>query len=179
RREPFLTACHIAGDDAALQHTVEQSHPPALEFPYAQGPLIHQVVTVAPGVLWVRLPLPFALDHINVWLLRDGAGWTLVDTGIASDVTRAAWEHMLADVLEGDPVARVIATHAHPDHLGLAHWFTERYACTLWMTQGEYLNAHAVWNDVAGYGSAALGRLFAQHGLERTRVDAIVTRGNL
>src|SRR5205814_7795484 len=102
-----------------------------------------------------------------------------VEVGIAGDVTRDAWERMVADVLEGDAIVRVIAPHAHPDHLGLAHWFTERYGCPLWMTQGEYLNAHAVWNDVAGYGSAALGRLFAQHGLEQTRVDAIVARGNL
>ena len=88
---------------------------------------------VAPGVRWLRMPLPFALDHINLWLLRDTPGrrregWTIVDCGIANDATRAAWEQVFANELQGLPVLRVIVTHMHPDHIGLAHWLTERWS---------------------------------------------------
>ncbi len=78
------------------------------------------VKQVAPGVFWLRMKLPFALNHINLWLLEDGAGWTIIDCGIANDETRASWEQIFATCLNGKPVTRVIATHCHPDHLGLA-----------------------------------------------------------
>jgi glyoxylase-like metal-dependent hydrolase (beta-lactamase superfamily II) len=92
---------------------------------------------VAPGVRWLRMALPFALDHINLWLLRDRIdgrdGWTVVDCGIDDDdTTRAQWEQVFASQLEGLPVLRVIVTHMHPDHIGLAHWLTER-----WSTPGH------------------------------------------
>ena len=87
---------------------------------------------VAPGVRWLRMRLPFALDHINLWLLRDRLegvdGWTLIDCGIADDDTRANWERIFATQLQGLPVLRVIVTHMHPDHLGLAHWLCARWS---------------------------------------------------
>ena len=94
-----------------------------------------EAIAVAPGVRWLRMALPFALDHINLWLLRDaidGAngpvpGWTLVDCGIDNPPTRAAWEQIFAHHLDGLPVLRLIVTHLHPDHIGLAHWLTERW----------------------------------------------------
>ena len=101
-----------------------------------------EAIEVAPGIWWIRMPLPFALDHINLWLLRDGQdgpngkqqGWTIVDCGISNDATRAAWEQVFAEHLDGLPVLRVIVTHMHPDHIGLAHWLTERWNCRLWIT---------------------------------------------
>ncbi len=87
---------------------------------------------VAPGVRWVRMQLPFALDHINLWLLRDEIdgcpGWTVVDCGITNAETQGAWEQVFAAHLDGLPVLRVLATHFHPDHLGLAHWLCERWS---------------------------------------------------
>ena len=73
--------------------------------------------------MWLRLPLPMALDHVNCYALDDGEGWTLVDTGFDSRKTRAIWEALLAGPLAGKPVGRVIVTHYHPDHVGLAGWF--------------------------------------------------------
>ncbi len=102
---------------------------------------------VAPGVLRLRLPLPFALDHINVWALRDGDGWTVVDTGINGARSIAAWEAALAGPLEGRAVKRVIATHMHPDHIGLAGWFTRRFGCPLLMTRLEYLTCRVLAAD--------------------------------
>ena len=98
-----------------------------LEFPVASPPSAGETIAIAPGIWWLRMPLPFALDHINLWLLEDGAQWTIVDCGYTSVEAKAAWDKVFAERLGGKPVARIIATHYHPDHIGLAHWLTERW----------------------------------------------------
>jgi glyoxylase-like metal-dependent hydrolase (beta-lactamase superfamily II) len=99
---------------------------------------------VAPGVFWVRMRLPFALDHVNLWLLEDGDRWTLVDTGHGDDATRAAWEALAPSLLRGRPIRRVIATHHHPDHVGLSGWMAKRWGAELWCTRTEWLMARAL-----------------------------------
>ena len=99
-----------------------------LALPFPEPPAEGTAVEVADGVLWMRLPLPMRLDHVNVYALDDGDGWTLVDTGLDSRRARAIWEALLAGPLAGRPVRRVLATHHHPDHLGLAGWFQARGA---------------------------------------------------
>jgi glyoxylase-like metal-dependent hydrolase (beta-lactamase superfamily II) len=124
---------------------------------------------VAPGVRWVRMGLPFALDHINLWLLRDlgdaGDGWTIVDCGITSDPTRTAWEQVFATQLDGLPVRRVIVTHMHPDHMGLAHWLTARWDCRLWVSATDYNAARMASRSTTGFGGDAAAAFFASHGL--------------
>ncbi|MEH6671030.1 MBL fold metallo-hydrolase [Halopseudomonas sp.] len=93
---------------------------------------------VCPGVLWIRLPLPLRIDHVNVWALREQNGWTLVDTGMATAECIAAWEQLLDEALGGLPVLRVICTHRHADHVGLAGFLVRRFTCALWMTAREY-----------------------------------------
>lgn len=93
-----------------------------------EAPEAGSAVEVAEGVLWLRLPLPMALDHVNIFALDDGDGWTLIDTGMNSRKTRAIWESLLAGPLAGRPVRRVVVTHHHPDHVGLAGWFQSRGA---------------------------------------------------
>ena len=128
-----------------------------------------EALDVAPGLRWVRMGLPFALDHINLWLLRDRQdgreGWTIVDCGIASDETKANWERVFAERLEGLPVLRVIATHFHPDHLGLAHWLTERWQCRLWMSATDYNLARLASGSTVGMGGASAAAFFGSHGL--------------
>lgn len=156
----------------------------ALTYPFAAPPEPGTVTIVAPGILWVRMPLPFQLDHINLWLLEDGDGWTLVDTGLASDDTRQLWERLFADVLGGKPITRLICTHFHPDHMGLAGWFTRRWGIALWMTMDEWLfgrmlcvdqtqalvDAHVDFYRRAGF-SAEHQALVAERGnIYRTRV---------
>ena len=94
-----------------------------IRHPFDTAPAEGAAVEVAPGILWLRLPLPMALDHVNVFALDDGDGWTIVDTGFASTRAKAIWEGLLAGPLAGKPVTRVIVTHYHPDHIGLAGWF--------------------------------------------------------
>ena len=160
-------------------HAVTVPKPGALQYAFQQPPAPGTVCEVAPGVLWLRMPLPFALDHINLWLLRDGAGWAAVDCGIASADTQSLWDSIIRDVLGDSEIARVIVTHFHPDHIGNAGWLTQRFGVPLWMTSAEYLTAHANFEARAGYGAEPTARFFAAHGLDAQRVHAIAARGNL
>ncbi len=103
---------------------------------------------VAPGVHWLRMPLPFQLNHINLWVLEDGDGWTLVDTGINREETRAVWDGLFAGALAGRPVKRVVVTHFHPDHMGLAGWLTDRFGVEMWATETEWTVARNTFADV-------------------------------
>lgn len=120
---------------------------------------------VVPGVYWLRMGLPFALDHINLWLLRDKAGWTIVDCGIANDATRGAWETIFSTGLDGLPVVRVIATHCHPDHVGLSDWLCSRWQAPLWMTTGDYGFARMMSASLPGVDGTAMLPHFQRHGL--------------
>ncbi|HEY4068834.1 MAG TPA: MBL fold metallo-hydrolase [Burkholderiaceae bacterium] len=137
-------------------------------------PALGTTLEVAPGVRWLRMLLPFQLDHINLWMLRDRIdgvdGWTLVDCGISNDPTRAAWEQIFANELKGLPVLRVIVTHMHPDHIGNAHWLTERWSndrtdCRLWISATDYDTARLASSGVAAIGGEATARFMAGHGL--------------
>ena len=137
-----------------------------------------EVTEVAPGLLWVRLPLPFALDHINVWLLADGPGWTLVDTGVSSDTTRAAWERLLREVLGGKPLTRVLCTHAHPDHMGLAGWLAARDGAELWCTQAEWLHAQFFTRLDDGEARAAAKAFWERAGVPAAELPALLGQAN-
>ncbi|MGR3814065.1 MAG: MBL fold metallo-hydrolase [Cognatishimia activa] len=113
--------------------------PTGLRYPWPEPPVEGEAIEVAEGVLWIRLPLPMALDHVNVYALDDGDSWTIVDTGFASKRSRAIWEKVLAGPLAGKPVGRVIVTHHHPDHVGLAGWFQSEHGATLWATRTTWL----------------------------------------
>ena len=117
-----------------------------IAYPWADPPAPGAAIEVAPGVLWMRLPLPMKLDHVNVYALDEGDGWTVVDTGFDTAKTRAIWQMLLDGPLAGKPVTRVIATHHHPDHLGLAGWFMERGAA-LWTTRTAWLTARMLVLD--------------------------------
>lgn len=129
---------------------------------------------IAPGIDWVSMPLPYALDHVNLWLLRDGGGWTVVDTGLAIDSIQAHWQTLLPKY----PLTRQVVTHCHPDHLGLAAWLEERTGARLWMTQGEFAVAHLLRASIDDYSYAAMVKFFALHGLDEARQQGLTTRGN-
>ena len=108
------------------------------DYVFEGEPAIGETMEVHPGIHWLRMPLPFALDHINLWLLEDGEGWTIVDTGICTDEVKAAWETLFTGVMQNRPVKRVIVTHFHPDHAGLAGWLCERFNAPLVMPLTEW-----------------------------------------
>jgi glyoxylase-like metal-dependent hydrolase (beta-lactamase superfamily II) len=147
----------------------------ALHYPLADTlPAAGFTMEVAPGVRWLRMGLPFALDHINLWLLRDRQdeveGWTIVDCGIANEATRTNWQHIFDHELQGLPVLRVIVTHMHPDHVGNADWLTTHWStpareCRLWMSSTDWQAARIASTAVTGFGGEASAQFFALHGL--------------
>ena len=138
-----------ASPDAALAAAGEAYSHRGLTYPLGRdGPAAGEAVKIAEGVRWARLPMPGSLKHINVWLLDDGDGVAIVDTGIDLPDSRSAWEALLAGPLEGRRVTRVIVTHFHPDHVGLAGWLTGRFEVALWMTRAEWLFARMLTTDV-------------------------------
>jgi len=106
--------------------------------PFPDAPIEAEAVEVAEGVLWLRISLPMVLDHVNVYALRDENGWTLIDTGLNTRKTRAIWEVIFDGPLKGVPVRRLVVTHHHPDHVGLAGWFQSR-GVELLMTRTAWL----------------------------------------
>ena len=147
-----------------------------LHYPHAHAPENGALTEVAAGVFWLRMPLPFQLDHINLWLLRDGDGWVIVDTGFPDDAVRETWTKII-DGLDG-PVKRLIVTHFHPDHLGLATWLMEKTGAPLSMTTGEFLTAHAVWHEFGGHGARFMVEQFRQHGLGANLLAKFEQRGS-
>ena len=147
-----------------------------------------QAIEVAPGILWARMRLPFQLNHVNVWMLRDEAaadaggpvrqGWSIVDCGIDDEATRAAWQALFAGALGGLPVLRVIVTHMHPDHIGLAHWLCERWNARLWISATDFNVARLASSAAAGFGGPLSAAFMATHGMRSEAVDAVGSRSN-
>lgn len=147
-----------------------------LEYPWGEAlPAPGTAIDIVPGLKWVRLPLPFALDHVNVWLMRDQFkgrdGWTVIDCGISRDEVRAIWEQVFDNALEGLPIVRVLVTHMHPDHIGLADWLCQRWQAPLWMTMTDYFVAN-LWSTPEGRTAGPVGESavehFRRHGLSDT-----------
>jgi glyoxylase-like metal-dependent hydrolase (beta-lactamase superfamily II) len=122
----------------------------ALTYPLERTPEVGQAIEAAPGVMWMRMPLGGPLAFVNVWAIRDGEGWALVDTGVQTDQTSNAWRQVFQGPLGGLPITRLFITHQHPDHIGLAGWITREFQCRMWMTRLEYLQCHRQTADAGG-----------------------------
>ena len=118
-----------------------------IRYPFETPPAEGEAIEVAPGVLWMRLPLPMKLDHVNVYALDDGEGWTVIDTGFDTARARAIWGRLMAGPLAGRPISRVIVTHHHPDHVGLAGWFQSQFGAELVTTRTAWLLARMLVLD--------------------------------
>jgi len=149
----------------------------SLHFPITTPPAPGAVIPIAPGVLWLRMKLPFALDHINLWLLEDGPTWTAVDTGFSLPETKAAWQQIFAAELGGRRIGRVIVTHYHPDHIGMAGWLTEHWQAPLWTTEKEWLHARMMSSRDDNEDSGRLRRDFAHRaGLDEEAATSFAER---
>ncbi len=140
-----------------------------LKFPFETPPSDAEMIEVAEGIHWIRLPLPMKLDHVNIYALEDGDGWTVIDAGMNSRKGRALWEALMAGPLKGRPIKRVILTHHHPDHVGMAGWLQSEHGAELWTTRTAWLFARMLTLDVqevwpeetlAFYRSAGMDRAF-------------------
>lgn len=149
-----------------------------MHHPFPEPPAPGDALEVAPGLLWCRLPLPFRLDHVNVYAIDDGRGWAIVDAGIGDADTRAAWERLLAGPLAGRPVTRLLVTHMHPDHIGAAGWLGERLGLPLEISESEYLLAHMILSDPEALATEPYRGHFAANGLATEVVEQVLTRGH-
>lgn len=146
---------------------------------YTMQPIRHgEPVEVAPGLLWLRLPLPLALNHVNLWLIDEGNGWTLIDAGYGDDRSRAIWQSLLDGFLADKPIRRIIATHFHPDHIGLAGWLAERLDVPVLASRTEWLQARLLALDTSD-GYVAAGRAYDEAaGLDPAAIAMRAERGN-
>jgi len=149
-----------------------------LTFPHPEPPGPGDFIQVAPGVLWFRLPLPYQLNHVNIYLIEDDGGWRVVDTGLGTAECRAAWEALLAGPLAGQRLTSMFVTHYHPDHVGLAGWLAERFGLKLTMPRPEYLFALAMMSAPADLGADVHRPFYRQHGLSAQITELILSRGH-
>ena len=153
-------------------------HEPGLTYPFPKYPALGEAFDVAPGVKWIRLKLPFQLNHINIYLIEDNGGWMVLDTGLDTDDCRAGWDAVLSGPLKGLRLSRMLVTHFHPDHVGLANWLHERFGLELSMPRTEYLfsvTARMGSGDMTG---EAHRSFYHTHGLSREHTDAVLGRGH-
>jgi glyoxylase-like metal-dependent hydrolase (beta-lactamase superfamily II) len=116
-------------------------------YEHSSRPGLGEAMTMADDITWLRMPLPFSLKHINLWLLRDQGGWVIVDTGVDTKKSRGIWREVFAGPMAGDPATHVIATHLHPDHVGCADWLVHQFDVDLWMTREEYMLCRVLISD--------------------------------
>lgn len=159
-------------EDAASDTLVR----PKLDYPFPDVPGAGETLEVAPGVIWVRMPLPFALQWINLWLIEDGEGYALVDTGVATEPVREHWRGVFERVLKGRPITRVICTHMHPDHIGLAGWITRKFNCRLWISRLEYISCRMLVADTGREAPEEGVRFYKAAGWEEDALDSYRVR---
>ncbi len=154
--------------DAALPASTSDQ----IEFPLADYPKPGTATQVADGIFWISVPVPFVgLKQVNLWLLRDGPGWTMIDCGYGKPEVRERLEQVWSSVLGGRPITRLIVTHFHPDHAGNSGFIAERWGLRPWMTQTEWLTAHLARADKDTDAIPARANFYRRHGLGEPQVQ--------
>lgn len=150
-----------------------------IRYPVEVAPAHGDVVEIAPGILWTRLPLPFRLDHVNIYLIEDGDGWAVLDAGINDEITRAGWEALVTGPLRGRRLTRLIVTHFHPDHIGLAGWLAARFGIPLLTTQTSYLSCLTISLSPGALDTKPYRDFYLGHGLGEDLTDLVSTQGQV
>ena len=150
-----------------------------ISYAFSERPDSGAVMQVAPGVRWLRMPLPFALGHINLWLLEDEDGWVIVDTGVSTEDSKEVWQRTFVDGMEGRPATRLVVTHLHPDHAGCAGWLAEELDIELLMTREEYLLCRLLVSDTGRPAPEAGIRFYKGAGYSQKELDTYKERFGL
>ena len=157
-----------------MNHLSTQRAPrPTLDYPFGDrwSPQPGEPFELAQGVFWLRVPLPIALDHINLWILKDGDGWTIVDSGYDHPDCKAVWEQVFATFLNPSDVKRIIITHFHPDHIGLASWLALRCECPVWISRDEFEHYRSIINRDADYFSVEVQTYLRELGFAQAEIE--------
>lgn len=149
-----------------------------ITFPLDTPPTSGEIIEVAPGILWARLALPFRLNHVNIFLIEDGDGYAAVDTGIADERTKEAWQALLAGPLKGKRLTRLIVTHHHPDHIGLAGWLCSEFDIPLLTSQTGFLACNNISLSPNALGADAFRAFYRAHGMDQQTAEMVSTQGN-
>lgn len=157
---------------------MQSTHPSLLTFPVPTPPAPGSVTDVAPGIRWLRLPLPYRLDHVNIYLIENEGGWSALDSGLGTDACKDAWVAALAGPLKGQSLKSLIVSHFHPDHVGLAGWLCEKYNLELTMPRPEYLHSLVLQCAPADYGEEVFRPFYQRHGLSAEVTEIVLSRGH-
>ena len=149
-----------------------------LTYPFATPPAPGEVIEVAPGILWIRMPLPFRLNHVNLYLIDDGDGWAVFDAGIGNERTREIWEALASGPLAGRRLTRAIISHYHPDHIGLAGWLAQRFDVPLLMSQTSYLGCLTISLSPGALDAQPYRDFYLRNGLDATTTNIVATQGH-
>ncbi|MBF2755043.1 MAG: MBL fold metallo-hydrolase [Gammaproteobacteria bacterium AqS3] len=150
---------------------------PDLHYPLQKNiPEPGNLTRVTEGVYWLRMPLPFALNHINLYLLEGKTGWTAVDTGVYTAETRSLWEKIFAQRFDSAPLERVVVTHMHPDHIGLAGWMTRLWGVELWMSRTDFYQCRMLVSDRPGDVPEEAVQFYRRAGYEQRQIDSYCER---
>lgn len=160
----------------SVEQTGTTRHASGLRYPFEAPPPTGGVREITPGVLWIRMPLPFQLAHINLWAIADHDGWALVDTGVWSTDTAAAWSELFSGALAGRTVKRVFVTHMHPDHIGMAGWLTRKFQCRLWISRLEYFSCRILGADTGREAPEAGVKFYRMAGWDDDAIEHYRTR---
>ena len=142
-----------------------------ITYPRFRVPEPGNAIEIAAGIFWLRLPMPYALNHVNLWLLSNGDSWNVADCGLANKTSRRHWQTIIDRHLDGRPVTRVICTHNHPDHIGLAGWLVRRFGGGIYLTPGEYENLQTLLQNVKNDSFAAAIDFYRAAGLAPDLLD--------
>ena len=148
-----------------------------MEYIFDGPPDFGETKEVTPGLYWLRMPLPMALDHINLWLIEDGPGWTLIDTGLYSGLSKKIWTQVIDERLDGRPLNRIICTHFHPDHVGMAGWLVARTGAEFWMPRTEWLYARMLTIDTSDSFTDAMVEYYRRAGGSADYLARLKERG--
>jgi glyoxylase-like metal-dependent hydrolase (beta-lactamase superfamily II) len=156
---------------------LQRSEQPSLRFPHAEPPGSGELIEIADGILWTRIPLPFRLDHVNVFLIEDHGGWAVLDTGVDTEKCRQVWDALIGR-LQGRPLTKVVVTHFHPDHIGLAGWLCKRFDLPLYTSQTTYLGCINISLRPGALEAPVYREFYLRHGLDPKIADIVSTQGH-
>ena len=142
-----------------------------ITYEFSERPDAGETIQIAPGITWLRMPLPFSLGHINLWLLEDDDGWATVDTGVCVDESKQVWNKIFKKTMVGRPLRRVIVTHMHPDHVGCAGWLCDEFDAPLWMSREEYLLCRILVSDTGRATPEDGDRFYTAAGFRADQMD--------
>ncbi|RCK41005.1 beta-lactamase [Thalassospira profundimaris] len=152
--------------------------PEELRFPFATPPAFGKIIEIADGILWTRVPLPYQLDHINIYFIRDGDGWAVIDTGIVTPEAIEVWETLFAGPLKDAHITRVIVTHFHPDHIGLAGWLCERFQAPLLTSYSTYMGCQVISFGTSEDATRDNFNFYRSHGMSEEVAGIVAIQGH-